>query len=78
MPSAISYYQATLKVRSLEGTLVLDGSSCGGIYPPSSLTSKGVEADLIILVTSEVNNQDSYIAYSTPCALAEDNNRYVF
>ena len=74
IPSAISYFQATLKVIREQKPLTVD-FECGELIPPRYLTTTGVNADLILLVTGDYF-QESFVAAAVPCALAEPTNRY--
>jgi len=74
MASAVAYFEATLKVPRLTSPLIVDGA-CGTLNPPDMLLTTGVEADLVILVTSEYNTDADYVAYSIPCSLDWDTNR---
>ena len=75
--SAVAYFESTLKVIRMTSPLIVDGS-CGSIDPPDELLTLGVDADLVILVTAEYNEEASYVAYSIPCSLDWDTNRYHF
>ena len=74
MPSAISFFSSTLKVRRLKEPLSVD-FACSDLKPPSSLATVGVDADLIILVTA-LPFDESFVAAALPCGLLDDY-RYV-
>lgn len=76
VPSAISYYQSTLRVIQTQNVLTLDGQpQCGGLTIPSYLINDGVAADLVFLITSGTQTDANYVAFSSPCALSSVNNR---
>jgi len=63
-------------IRLPEPLFVTAGMPCGGLPPPEYLVTQGVEADLIILVTSENNPDVNYVAYSSPCSISQFNARF--
>lgn len=73
VPSAISYFQSTLSVRRLQVPIKLQ-FACADLKPPSSLVTKGVNADLVVLVTAQ-EFAESFVAAAVPCGLSNDDNR---
>lgn len=74
--SAISYFQATLKVNRLQQNLIVE-PECQGYASPQYLVDEGVEADFVLLVKAGYYG-NSYTAYTLPCGLLVDNNRFPF
>lgn len=66
MPSTLSYYEKTLKIRRLPANLTIN-QSCEGYNPPEYLQTQGVEADLVILVVAINEPSLEFVALSTPC-----------
>lgn len=77
MPSAISYYQTTLKIKRLPENLQT-GALCGDYFSPSYLMDPGVNADLVILVIAENLPEDEYVAAAMPCELSLIDDRLKF
>lgn len=76
MPSAISYYEAALKVIRLTSPLKVR-KACYDRIPPEYLTKDGVPADLVILVVTD-RLAGSVLAGGGACSLSTINNRYLF
>ena len=76
VPSAISFFQSTLKVIQTVGPLVVQ-EPCGGLYPSLDLMINGIETDLIILVTAGVY-EESFVAAAMPCGLDDNTYRPVY
>jgi len=74
--AAINYWSAALYILRLTKPLVLPADTCIKANIPTTYQYPGVEADLVIFVTTEHSTED-FISWGTACFLSEENNRPV-
>jgi len=79
IPTAERYLEATLKVIPYSGKLGRgDETVCGDIPVPAVYLTTGVDADLVIFITTTDEPNDSYLAYARACSLSGENFRPIF
>ena len=75
MPAAVLFFKQALKVVSVAQKLKLNESSCNSASVPSSLVDTGVDADIILFVTTYPIPVDNVLAWAAPCFASDSDNR---
>lgn len=75
VPSVMDYLQAILQVKPLTNNIVVSNTTCSGVPVNSTLSSSGVSADLLLLITT--TDQSMFgVSYSI-CQNDSTTGRYV-
>ena len=69
MNATTSWFNRVLQVYPVENNLRIRTSDCGGIPVPEDHKDKGVEADLVVYLTTKYESDKGYAAYAGACAL---------
>lgn len=74
MPAVIEYFESLLKVVPYEGKLILEDEECYLTRIPEFYRTKGVEADLVLFVTTQ-QTTGGVLAWATSCLRDMNNGR---
>ena len=75
VPSVVSYFNAALKIKKpLMSPIQFTASSICGFDTPQALKD-GIKADIFVIIYSKEDTTGGWMAATTSCALASDNNR---
>ena len=69
MNATLEWFRSVIRVNPVEGRLKIKTDDCGGIPVPRSHNSRGVDADLVVYITTKNEKERGYVAYAGACAL---------
>jgi len=69
MNATLEWFSSVLLVHPLENKLKMSLSTCGGVPVPEEHSTEGVNADVIVYITSKYEPDEGWAAYAGACAL---------